>query len=139
MKVTPFGKRRVALPEPAMSRLQALARRYDVTPEQVLEHVVMRLLECRYDELEDIAVDATGHDWTTERPRFAVPAKVIDLARRRRHRADPARVRRLVERARSARADAARAVDQAVLAREQARAAVANARAARATYCRRAG
>jgi hypothetical protein len=44
-----------------------------------------------------------------------------------------------VERARSARADAARAVDQAALAREQARAAVANARAARATYCRRAG
>ena len=136
MKVIPFGKRRVALPQPAMVRLQALARRYDVTPEEVLEHVVMRLLECRYEELEDIAAEVTATDWTVERPRFAVPAKVIDLAERR-HRGDPERVRRLLERARTVRADAACAVHHAALARAQARAAVEHARVTRATHGRR--
>ncbi|HEY3067683.1 MAG TPA: hypothetical protein VGL09_17970 [Methylomirabilota bacterium] len=138
MTVIPFGKRRVALPQPAMARLQALARRYDVTAEEILEHLVMRLLESRYEELEDIAAQLTATDWTVERPRFPVAAKVIDLAERRPRR-DPERVRRLLERARNARESAACAVSHSVLARELGRTAVAHARLTRATYgCRRA-
>jgi hypothetical protein len=140
MKVTPFGKRRVALPEPAMRGLQALALRYHVTPEQVLEQVVTRLLHGRYEELEDIAAQATAEDWTTERPRFAVPAKVIDLAKHRRRGADPARVPSILQRARDARSHAASAVTHATLAREHAQAAVAFARVMRAKLeARRAG
>ena len=132
MKVTPFGKRRVALPEPAMRGLQTLALRYHVTPERVLEQVVMRLLEARYEELEDVAAQATADDWTIERPRFALPATVIHLAERRWRHRDRARVRGILERARDVRSRAASAVTQAGLARQHARAAVAVARDTRA-------
>jgi hypothetical protein len=141
MKVTRFGKRRIALPEPAMRGLQTLALRYHVTPEQLLEQVVVRLLDGRYEELEDIAAEHSPYDWTTERPRFATPAKVIDLAERRRRRHAVAEVRGILERARVVRERAACAVVNAGRARQAARAAVEQSHVARdrVAHHRRAG
>ena len=122
MKVRRIDRRKVELPDRAIRALQLLAHLDRITPQEMLERLIVDFLELRWEDVSAVEQVVTP-------PPKGKPAKVIDLDDRRKSRIfeQALTIHNVVERSQALRAHSTRLCERSQRVRHQARQSMRNA------------